>query len=622
MDELRKKSDKELKKIEDEIERIYKDAEDDLRDKWDKYMSRAEKRVEGAEKALQDAMKTGDAETIAAAKAELTQKKQAVFFRDKQFSEMVDAVTDRIANVNQLAADYVNGQMPAMYRYNYNGSLREVQKDAEASGISGIAFNMIDDATVARMQKQGEVTLPKRKIDVPKDKQWNKKALNSQIMQGIIQGESIPQMSKRLREVTDMNKTSSIRNARTMTTEAENGGRLDSMKEAEELGLEYEKTWLASHDDRTRLSHALLDGETVGLDEPFSNGLQYPADPSGPPEEVYNCRCSLVRKLVGFKGKHIDAAGYEPTYFADAQQEAAENPPTETELHETAEAYEEESAYSGSLFTQKQYEMTSEDMPERPTRPRMADFEGDYEAYYEARDKYKEERERFEQKQKDIVNSWLNENRTIETKDDFLKWAEGSGVTVTGSFAENVDPKLLDEIARTQQEMFERFPEVKERQDTFYKWQNNFDANGDYLMEAGGGYNFGPKFTDAEKLYETVISEQVDGYLTKGDGTLQTLIRHEYGHNADSYIRDKFSTLNSTYADHVSGKEQRRMDARRQYEKELVALTKEHGSEYSLYNEAEAFAEGFAEYTSNPSSTYGKAFGEFFNRWYYADDIQ
>lgn len=339
MDELRKKSDKELKKIEDEIERIYKDAEDDLKNKWNKYMSRAEKRVEGAEKALQDAIKTGDADAISAARAALTQKKQAVFFRDKQFSEMVDAVTDRIANVNQLAADYVNGQMPAMYRYNYNGSLREVQRDAEASGISGIAFNMIDDATVARMQKQGEVTLPKRKIDVPKDKQWNKKAINAQMMQGIIQGESIPQMSKRLREVTDMNKTSSIRNARTMTTEAENGGRLDSMKEAEDMGLEYEKTWVSTHDERTRLSHALMDGETVGLDEPFSNGLMYPADPSGAPEEVYNCRCSLVRKLVGFKGKHIDAAGYEPTYFADAQQAAAENPPTETELHEPVEEF-------------------------------------------------------------------------------------------------------------------------------------------------------------------------------------------------------------------------------------------------------------------------------------------
>lgn len=315
MDELRKESDKRLKKIEDEIESIYKDAEDDLREKWDKYMQRAEKRLEGAENELKKAIASGDADAIASARDALTKKKTAMILRDDQFRNMVDAVTDRIANVNQLAADYVNGQMPKMYAYNYNGTLRQVQKDANGAGISGIAFNMIDDATVTRMQKQGEVKLPKRKIDVPKDKQWNRKAINAQMMQGIIQGESIPQMSKRFEAVTDMDKNAAIRNARTMTTEAENGGRMDSMHEAEEMGLEYAKVWMSTHDERTRESHARMDGETVPLDEKFSNGLEYPGDPNGAPEEVYNCRCSLVRKLVGYKGKSIKAKGYSPNYF-------------------------------------------------------------------------------------------------------------------------------------------------------------------------------------------------------------------------------------------------------------------------------------------------------------------
>ena len=182
MDELRKKTDKDLKKIEDEIERIYKDAEDDLREKWDKYMQRAEKRVEKYEKELQDAIASGDADAIAAARDVLAKKKAAAVLRDDQYKNMIDAVTDRIANVNQLAADYVNGQMPKIYGYNYNGVLKEVQGEAEGAGISGIAFNMIDDATVNRMIREGEIKLPKRKIDVPKDKQWNKKAITAQMM--------------------------------------------------------------------------------------------------------------------------------------------------------------------------------------------------------------------------------------------------------------------------------------------------------------------------------------------------------------------------------------------------------------------------------------------------------
>lgn len=318
MDNLRKETDKELKRLEDDLERIYKDAEGDLREKWTAYMDRAEKRVASFGKKYEEAVKSGDADAIAAAKKQLQEKIAAATFRDKQFQDMIDGVTERMAHVNQIALEYVNGKMPDMYRYNYNGTLTEVTRDAKKAGIDGVAFNMLDEKTVENMVKRGEVKLPAKKIDIPKDKAWNKKALNAQMLQGIIQGESIPQISKRLSNVTDMDKEAAIRNARTMTTEAENAGRLASMEQAEESGLQYEKVWMSTHDDRTRESHALMDGEAVPLDEKFSNGLEYPGDPNGEPEEVYNCRCSLVRKLVGYKGKKINTkGGYNPTYFDD-----------------------------------------------------------------------------------------------------------------------------------------------------------------------------------------------------------------------------------------------------------------------------------------------------------------
>jgi hypothetical protein len=36
-------------------------------------------------------------------------------------------------------------------------------------------------------------------------------------------------------------------------------------------------------------------------DKPFSNGLMFPGDWRGRPEEVYNCRCTLGAEIIGFR---------------------------------------------------------------------------------------------------------------------------------------------------------------------------------------------------------------------------------------------------------------------------------------------------------------------------------
>lgn len=60
------------------------------------------------------------------------------------------------------------------------------------------------------------------------------------------------------------------------------------------MGIKVRKRWVATKDERTRASHADLDGEIVDYDKPFSNDLMYPGDPSGPAVEVYNCRCTTA----------------------------------------------------------------------------------------------------------------------------------------------------------------------------------------------------------------------------------------------------------------------------------------------------------------------------------------
>lgn len=52
--------------------------------------------------------------------------------------------------------------------------------------------------------------------------------------------------------------------------------------------------WLATEDERTRESHAELNGIIIRKGDIFPNGCEYPGDPNGEAEEVINCRCTLL----------------------------------------------------------------------------------------------------------------------------------------------------------------------------------------------------------------------------------------------------------------------------------------------------------------------------------------
>lgn len=161
-------------------------------------------------------------------------------------------------------------------------------------------FKLVNEDVVERLQRQGKVTLPKKKVNVPKDKRWNTKTLNSKLLQTILNGDSLYEFEKDLTSVIGNNAASLQRNARTMVTGAECGGRIDSYKELEARGVVLKKVWMATPDDRTRESHFEMDGEEVDTDEDFSNGCAYPGDPDGDPSEVWNCRCTMTTHIIGF----------------------------------------------------------------------------------------------------------------------------------------------------------------------------------------------------------------------------------------------------------------------------------------------------------------------------------
>jgi hypothetical protein len=119
-----------------------------------------------------------------------------------------------------------------------------------------------------------------------------------QISQGVNLGDSIPELAMRVDNVLSTTKSERWRNravvvARTEAIGAMNAGRLEAFKiVAEDEDGPMEKLWLATEDSRTRETHQEADGQRVALASPFSVGLaqlQFPGDPSGPPQEVIQC---------------------------------------------------------------------------------------------------------------------------------------------------------------------------------------------------------------------------------------------------------------------------------------------------------------------------------------------
>ena len=272
------------------ITETYSDSLADLRKKWDEYMRRGQKRLEALR---------SDPDAYQRALRNYT-------LQNAWYKDMVDSTTEKLAHVNETALAYVKDQMPEIYTLNYNQFGRELAR-YNISEEDGIRFNLVDEATVRRMITDGDIQMPnqKKRLSIPKDKRWNTKQINSSVLQGILQGESLMEIADRLEPIVDNNRKAAIRNARTLVTGAESRGRLDSYRKAESDGVVLHKVWMATPDGHTRDWHIDMDGQEVEVNEMFIDGLgnelEYPGDPGGAPETVYNCRCTMVTHLIGFR---------------------------------------------------------------------------------------------------------------------------------------------------------------------------------------------------------------------------------------------------------------------------------------------------------------------------------
>lgn len=283
------KTDEKLEEMEKRLSDIYSRADKEIAKKYNDLLQNI---------SIQDRKKRELVEAGKLSEDEYKKWRKKKLLYEKQAKERANEIAAELSRVNEMAMAYVNGELPEIYGLNYNAIEKTIDE------IGGYSFTLVDSDTVRNLALNDDTILPYKYIDGKIDIRWNTKKVNAEVLQGILQGESIPDIAKRLSNVTDMNKTAAIRNARTSVTSAECKGRQDSYIRATNDGIILNREWVSTNDGRTRHSHILLDGQTSEVDEPFKSELgdiMYPGDPEADPANVYNCRCTIIAKVVGFK---------------------------------------------------------------------------------------------------------------------------------------------------------------------------------------------------------------------------------------------------------------------------------------------------------------------------------
>ena len=283
------KTDQKLEEMEKRLSAIYSRAEKEITKKYNDLLQKI---------AIQDREKRELVKVGKLSEDEYKKWRKKKLLYEKQAKERANEIAAELSRVNETAMAYVNGKLPEIYGLNYNAIEKTIEE------IGGYSFTLVDADTVKNLSLNDETLLPYKYVDGKKDIRWNTKKVNAEVLQGILQGESIPDIAKRLSHVTEMNKTAAIRNARTSVTSAECKGRQDSYIRATNDGIILEREWIATNDGRTRHSHRLLDGQIAEVDKPFKSefgDIMYPGDPGADPANVYNCRCTIAAKIIGFK---------------------------------------------------------------------------------------------------------------------------------------------------------------------------------------------------------------------------------------------------------------------------------------------------------------------------------
>lgn len=299
MDKGHKFTDKEIERLENALKRQYGKTNKKVTQILSDYLKQYESTIEGYQELVESGAMTEE------------QYEDAVYMlitTGNEWTQTEDEILTEYVESDVSAMKMVGASMITVYLYNH------LYKSGQMNSRAGAKFpfdfkmpkvfrdkdNPFAIITDLLNGKAFRRMLPPPNPDKFKDRLWHRVKLNSVVRQGIRKGKSINKIAEDLERITGMDIKAAFRAARTACTNAENSAKLDAMIAfRDKYGIDVKKMWYATLDGRTRTPHREIHGEVRELEERFSNGLLFPADPNGDPSEVYNCRCTMLEVIDG-----------------------------------------------------------------------------------------------------------------------------------------------------------------------------------------------------------------------------------------------------------------------------------------------------------------------------------
>lgn len=216
------------------------------------------------------------------------QKKMVQLRKYDRLKKMAEQLATVLQDATKTAESFISDSAVNVYRNNYNAS------------ADGLGFSLIDNTAVKKILTKEVNPFTKLSMQGITDKAALKRKLESEIITAILKGESIPNMSARLKQVAELSLRNTVRIARTETTRIENAARNEVGAEGKKMGFVMWKRWVAKDEPGvTRPAHLDANRQEVPYDEPFEVGdekLMYPGDISlgASAGNVINCRCTMV----------------------------------------------------------------------------------------------------------------------------------------------------------------------------------------------------------------------------------------------------------------------------------------------------------------------------------------